>query len=129
MEHKTLDRFPAGSRVRIESLCDCPKARCRLCAMGLTPGIEVEVLSSGSGPCDLRVRGSRIVLGHGLASRVVARLAEGNGDGSEGSEGLASAGSECEEKCGRGFFSALHKRRHHGRSAHHGHGGPARHKE
>lgn len=66
----TLPQFPAGSRVRIEKLCECPKARGRLCALGLTPGTTVEVCSQGPGPCMLKVRGSNVAIGQGMASRV-----------------------------------------------------------
>ena len=67
---KALPQFPDGSRVRIEKLCDCPKARGRLCALGLTPGTTVEVCSGGPGPCRLKVRGGNVALGHGMASGV-----------------------------------------------------------
>jgi ferrous iron transport protein A len=62
-----LNQFPAGSRVRIEQLCECSRARGRLCAMGLTPGTVVEICSGCGGPCYLKVRGARLTLGHGLA--------------------------------------------------------------
>jgi len=70
-----LTDFPAGSRVRIEKLCDCPRARGRLCAMGLTPGTVVEIRSGSGGPCQLLVRGTSLSLGGGLASRVMASMA------------------------------------------------------
>ena len=72
-----LSAFPPGSRVRVEALCDCPKARGRLCAMGLTPGTVVEITAGCGGPVCLRARGSAITLGHGLAEKVLGRLACG----------------------------------------------------
>lgn len=68
-----LNQLPPGCRARVERLCECPRARGRLCAMGLTPGAEIEVFSSGGGPCRVRVRGSSLSLGEGLASKVLAR--------------------------------------------------------
>ncbi len=67
-----LTSFPAGSRVRIENFDACSNARCRLCAMGLTPGTIVDVESGGPGPLRMRVRGASLVLGKGLASQVMA---------------------------------------------------------
>ncbi len=68
---KALPHFPDGSRVRIEQLCTCPKARGRLCALGLTPGTMVEVCSGGPGPCLLKVRGSSVAIGQGMASSIL----------------------------------------------------------
>ncbi|MEM2378348.1 MAG: FeoA family protein [Candidatus Methanomethylicia archaeon] len=47
----------------------------RLSDMGLTPGIELEVLSAGpfGGPFILRVRGYEIVIGRGIASRIYVK--------------------------------------------------------
>ncbi|MGE4297071.1 MAG: ferrous iron transport protein A [Desulfovibrionaceae bacterium] len=70
-----LDQFPVGSTVRIETLCDCPEARSRLCAMGLTPGTLVRIDSNGSGPRRLCVRDANLVLGAGLCRKVMGTLA------------------------------------------------------
>lgn len=47
----------------------------RLSDLGLTPGVELEVLSSGplGGPIILKVRGYEIALGRGIASRVYVK--------------------------------------------------------
>lgn len=70
-----LSTFPPGSCVRVEALCDCPKARGRLCAMGITPGTVVEITAGCGGPVCLRARGACLTLGQGLASKVLGRLA------------------------------------------------------
>jgi len=45
--------------------------RGKLAAMGLAPGSEVEVISNGGhGPFIVRVHNCRIVIGHGMASRI-----------------------------------------------------------
>ncbi|MFP4381414.1 MAG: ferrous iron transport protein A [Candidatus Sumerlaeia bacterium] len=45
--------------------------RNRLAALGLVPGVEIEVIRNhGWGCCILSVKGSRIVLGRGMASRI-----------------------------------------------------------
>lgn len=47
----------------------------RLSDMGLTPGVELEVLSAGAlgGPFILKIRGYEIALGRGIASRVYVK--------------------------------------------------------
>ncbi len=73
-EARPLTAFPKGSTVRIHSLCAGGHARCRLCALGLTPGTPVELGSNGSGPCRLKVRGADLVLGQGMAEKILASL-------------------------------------------------------
>ncbi len=73
----SLDTFKPGQQVRIEQLGDCPKARCRLCALGLTPGAVASIRSNGGGPCRLMIRGSDVVIGRGMARKVLGRLVNG----------------------------------------------------
>lgn len=65
-----LSQCPRGSKVRIVQLCDDPRCRCRLCALGLTPGVEAQVCEGGDS-CRLCVRGGEVCLGAGLAGRVM----------------------------------------------------------
>lgn len=65
-----LSECPQGSKVKIVSLCEDARCRCRLCALGLTPGVEAEVREGGDS-CRLSVRGGDICLGSGLAGRVM----------------------------------------------------------
>ncbi|MGE4552385.1 MAG: ferrous iron transport protein A [Desulfovibrionaceae bacterium] len=69
---KPLCRIPEGTTVKVEDLDACRAARAKLYAMGLTPGTVLEVVSSGPGPCRLRVRGTDLVLGRGLSEKVIA---------------------------------------------------------
>jgi Fe2+ transport system protein FeoA len=50
-------------------------ARCvkRLADLGLTPGTNVTVVKSApfNGPVEVRVRGSRLAIGRGMASRIL----------------------------------------------------------
>lgn len=49
----------------------------RLLDLGLTKGCEFKVIQSrGSGPVLVEVRGTRIALGHGLASQVMVEVLE-----------------------------------------------------
>ncbi|BBD10097.1 FeoA family protein [Desulfovibrio ferrophilus] len=77
---RTLRDYPCGSRIRIKDIAGCPKDRCRLLAMGLTPGTTAEVSANACGSCCLRVRNADIVLGDDLANTVTAcPLAEDEG--------------------------------------------------
>ncbi|HEU6436245.1 MAG TPA: FeoA family protein [Nitratidesulfovibrio sp.] len=64
-----LSDIPAGCRVRVRRLCDKQGERGRLCALGITPGTEIEVCSQ-AGACCVRVRDSSLVLGDTLACEV-----------------------------------------------------------
>ena len=65
-----LSRCPKGSKVRIRQLCDAALGRSRLCALGITPGVEAEVREGGA-CCRLSVRGGEICLGAGMADTVL----------------------------------------------------------
>lgn len=70
---RPLCDFPSGTAVTVTAIEGGAKARCRLCAMGLTPGSQVVVGGSGcGGGCCVRVRDTTITLGHGLAGKVLA---------------------------------------------------------
>ena len=70
-EHSiALRHVPAGKRVRIHDCCTNPALRGRLCALGITPGTEVDVCSQGHACC-LRVRDTSLVLGAQMAEQVL----------------------------------------------------------
>jgi len=60
-----------GGRAVLRSIEGGRQMRGRLAAMGLLPGTELEVIqNSGKGPFIVAVRGSRIVIGRGMAARM-----------------------------------------------------------
>lgn len=62
----------AGRRVCIVGLNAGQGLQGRLAAMGLVPGTQVEVImNSARGPFIVSVRGSRIVLGRGMAQKIM----------------------------------------------------------
>ncbi|ADV64530.1 FeoA family protein [Desulfurococcus mucosus] len=68
----TLDSAPPGSRVRISSILHHGGWVHRLYQLGVFPGVIVEVVhNEGRGPVVIRVNGSEVVLGKGLARRIV----------------------------------------------------------
>ena len=69
---KPLTHYPAGTVVRIAGINGGRQARAKMLAMGMTPGCPVVVLSGHSGACRVRVRGSDVVLGCGMAAKIMA---------------------------------------------------------
>jgi Fe2+ transport system protein FeoA len=62
----------SGRRVHIVGLDAGEGLRGRLAAMGLVPGVQVEVImNSAGGPFIVSVKGSRIILGHGMAQKIM----------------------------------------------------------
>lgn len=66
-----LSMVNEGMRAVLSSISGGRDLRGRLAALGLLPGTELEVIrNSGHGPFIVEVRGSRIVIGRGMASRI-----------------------------------------------------------
>ena len=75
-ENLTLCDAPRGCCLRITRLCSGPKENCRLCALGLTPGTQVRVLSSGAGLMRLWVRDYSLALDAALARNVACEFVD-----------------------------------------------------
>ena len=72
MTHMPLSMASRGSKVRLVSVNGGKQMTSRLAAMGLLPGVEVEIVSNAPGdPFILDVRGSRLVLGRGMAYKIL----------------------------------------------------------
>jgi len=66
-----LTKIKEGLKAKLLTIEGGRQMRTRLAALGLLPGTEIEVIqNSGKGPFVVSVRGSRIVIGRGMASRV-----------------------------------------------------------
>ena len=60
-----------GMKAVLLSIDGGRQLRSRLAALGLLPGTELEVIqNSGQGPFVIGVKGSRIVIGRGMAARI-----------------------------------------------------------
>jgi ferrous iron transport protein A len=68
-----LTSVPVGQSVCVSRVDGGHGLRSRLCAMGLTPGTPVEVVADGGGPMVLSVLGSRVMIGRGMAARIMVR--------------------------------------------------------
>lgn len=62
----------AGRRVRLVTVDEGHGLQGRLASMGLVPGVEIEVLrNSLHGPFLIAVKGSRIMIGRGMAQKII----------------------------------------------------------
>ena len=74
-ELKPLSDMGPGDRGVVVSIaCGLGAAR-RLAEMGLTPGVQVTMVRKAPlrGPVEVEVRGTRVILGYGLASRIAVK--------------------------------------------------------
>lgn len=68
---KTLDGVHAGENVFVIAVEGGFKAKTRLESMGIIPGVEVDVLNNAKGPMIISVGESRIMVGRGIAGKVL----------------------------------------------------------
>lgn len=68
-----LTSVPVGRKVRVMLVEGGRAVRGRLCAMGLTPGTSAEIVANSGGPLVLAVLGCRVMIGRGMACRVMVR--------------------------------------------------------
>ena len=67
-----LATMESGSKVRLVSVQASRGLQARLASMGLVPGVEFEVIRrSKSGPFIVSVKGSRVMLGRGMAHKIM----------------------------------------------------------
>ncbi len=66
-----LTMLSEGKKAILRSIEGGRQLRSRLASLGLLPGAELEVIqNSGHGPFVIAVKGSRIVIGRGMAARI-----------------------------------------------------------
>jgi len=66
-----LTMVKEGAKAILRSIEGGHQLRSRLAALGLLPGSELEVIqNSGHGPFVVSVKGSRVVIGRGMAARI-----------------------------------------------------------
>ena len=64
-----------GQLVRLTKIMAGRKLTHRLTELGLTPGVNFEVLHDHGGPLLLAVRDSRLAFGRGMASKILVEVA------------------------------------------------------
>lgn len=74
MELIPLSDIQSGRKVRLAAIELGHAVARRLMAMGMLPNVELEVVKNGHpGPFVIRVRGTRIALGKGVAHRIMVK--------------------------------------------------------
>jgi len=68
-----LTELAAGKAATVRRLAGGGGLRSRLSSLGLRPGVSVTKVSAGllSGPVVVRIQGSQIAVGHGMARRIM----------------------------------------------------------
>ena len=68
---RTLAAVEPGQTVRLVRIDAGQRLMTRLAALGLLPNVEITVVRNGHpGPCVIRVRDSKVVLGRGMADKI-----------------------------------------------------------
>ncbi len=68
----SLAMVETGRRVRLIAVDAGRGLQARLAAMGLVPGVEIEVIRNTlRGPFMVAVKGSRVMLGRGMAHKII----------------------------------------------------------
>ena len=66
-----LSAISIGTTVKMRSVEAGSELRSRLASLGLVPGVDIIVLkNSRKGPFVIQVRGTRLVLGRGMAHKI-----------------------------------------------------------
>lgn len=73
----SLAQLPRGARARVVGFACDNALRGRLCALGITPGCELDVAQSCEPVC-LRVKGCNLVLGNNMASEILCEQVQQN---------------------------------------------------
>lgn len=67
-----LSDAPAGKPLKVKSIGGGRHLCARMAAMGIYPGVEMEVLCAGCGsPCLVRVHGGTLSLGAGVSRKIL----------------------------------------------------------
>ena len=69
----TLDRLPVGSCAKVARIEGADELACRLMEMGLTPGVELQMIGAAplGDPLELELRGYRLSVRKTEAARVI----------------------------------------------------------
>ena len=78
----TLGGVARGEHVRLQHIAGGHELLSRLASLGFTPGARLSVVQNrGRGPIIVELRGTRIALGRGEATRIVVERDGGGRDG------------------------------------------------
>ena len=72
VDKMTLSKIESGKTVQMVSIEGGRNLKSRLASMGLISGVKIKVVrNSSNGPFIVVVKGSRLVLGRGMAQKIV----------------------------------------------------------
>lgn len=78
----TLSAVARGEQVRLRSITGGHELLGRLASLGFTPGAWLSVVQNrGRGPLIVELRGTRVALGRGEATRILVERDGGHSDG------------------------------------------------
>jgi len=69
-----LSMISPGQSVKLVDIDAGRKLRHRLTELGLTPGVELQVMQDQGGPMLVAVYGSRLALGRGMAHKILVEV-------------------------------------------------------
>ncbi len=71
---KTLCEIKNGGKAAVLLVYGGRMAQQRLLDLGILPGEKLEMFhNSGAGPVTIRIKGSKLSIGHGLAQKIIVR--------------------------------------------------------
>jgi len=69
-----LSMVSPGQKVRLVEVNACQNLSNRLASMGLLPNVEIQVVkNTHPGPFIIKVKGSNIILGRGMANKIMVK--------------------------------------------------------
>jgi len=93
-----LSMVGTGQKVRLVEISAGTKLRRRLTELGLTPGVELQVMQDQGGPLLLSIYNSRLAVGRGMAHKIMVELIT-----EQPHTNGKTVGDEAAKKMARGF--------------------------
>lgn len=69
-----LTMVSPGKRVKLVEITAGGRLRHRLTELGLTPGVELQIVQDEGGPLLLAIHDSRLALGRGMAHKIMVQM-------------------------------------------------------
>jgi ferrous iron transport protein A len=75
MRQTSLEKLSRGQKAEIIDIAGGRMSAKRLADLGLVPGVRVKIFSTAvfSGPIEIEINGSKLILGRGLAAKILVK--------------------------------------------------------
>ncbi len=75
MKHITLEKLPQNQTAEVVSIAGGRASAKRLADLGLNQGMQIKILSKAifRGPLEIEINGSKLILGRGLAAKILVK--------------------------------------------------------